>query len=54
MKTVLRNIATIVSGDLARLEVIPFDYHGIMQGGTNGMRCITLERLRDEGPYLEE
>jgi N-dimethylarginine dimethylaminohydrolase len=37
----------------AGVEVIPFDGSGIMQGGTNGMKCITMELLRDEGPGLE-
>jgi hypothetical protein len=44
---------TIKRLEAQKVEVIPFDCHGIMQGGVNGMRCITLEMRRDEGPYLE-
>ena len=44
---------TIKRLEANEVEVIPFDCHGIMQGGVNGMRCITLEMRRDEGPYLE-
>lgn len=44
---------TIKRLEAEKVEVIPFDCHGIMQGGVNGMRCITLEMRRDEGPYLE-
>jgi N-dimethylarginine dimethylaminohydrolase len=36
----------------AEVEVLEFDSHGIMQGGTNGLKCITLEVLRDPGPRL--
>ena len=32
------------------IEVIAFDSGGIMQGGTNGIKCITMEILRDDGP----
>ena len=32
------------------VEVITFDSSGIMQGGTNGIKCITMELLRDDGP----
>lgn len=38
----------------AGVEVIPFDSSGIMQGGTNGMKCITMELLRDDGPGLDD
>lgn len=34
------------------IEVVPFDSGGIMQGGTNGIKCITMEILRDDGPRL--
>jgi len=34
------------------VEVITFDSSGIMQGGTNGIKCITMELLRDDGPRL--
>jgi arginine deiminase len=44
---------TIKRLEAAKVEVIPLECHGIMQGGVNGMRCITLEMRRDEGPYLE-
>jgi hypothetical protein len=32
--------------------VIGFDSSGIMQGGTNGIKCITMELDRDDGPRL--
>lgn len=34
------------------VEVIKFDSSGIMQGGTNGIKCITMELDRDDGPRL--
>jgi len=34
------------------VEVIRFDSSGIMQGGTNGIKCITMELDRDDGPRL--
>jgi N-dimethylarginine dimethylaminohydrolase len=34
------------------IEVIAFDSSGIMQGGTNGIKCITMELDRDDGPRL--
>ena len=34
------------------VKVIPFDSSGIMQGGTNGIKCITMELDRDDGPRL--
>jgi N-dimethylarginine dimethylaminohydrolase len=36
----------------AGVEVVEFDSDGIMQGGVNGLKCITLEILRDPGPRL--
>jgi N-dimethylarginine dimethylaminohydrolase len=36
------------------VEVIAFDSSGIMQGGTNGIKCITMEILRDDGPRMYE
>jgi N-dimethylarginine dimethylaminohydrolase len=36
----------------ADVEVIEFDSDGIMQGGVNGLKCITMEVLRDPGPKL--
>jgi N-dimethylarginine dimethylaminohydrolase len=36
----------------AGVEVLEFDSDGIMQGGTNGLKCITMEILRDPGPRL--
>jgi N-dimethylarginine dimethylaminohydrolase len=38
----------------AGVEVIPFDSDGIMQGGVNAMKCITMEILRDPGPLVYE
>ena len=34
------------------VEVIGFDSSGIMQGGVNGIKCITMELDRDDGPRL--
>lgn len=34
------------------IEVISFDSSGIMQGGTNGIKCITMEILREDGPRI--
>jgi N-dimethylarginine dimethylaminohydrolase len=36
----------------AGVEVVEFDSSGIMQGGVNGLKCITMEILRDPGPTL--
>jgi N-dimethylarginine dimethylaminohydrolase len=38
----------------AGVEVVAFDSGGIMQGGTNGIKCITMEVLRDDGPRLRK
>ena len=34
------------------VDVVTFDSSGIMQGGTNGIKCITMELLRDDGPTV--
>jgi len=36
------------------VDVIELDAAGIVQGGVNGIRCMTLSLLRDPGPSLEE
>ena len=36
------------------VDVISFDSYGIMQGGTNGIKCITMEILRDDGPRIHK
>ena len=41
---------TVRALEKAGVEVITFDSSGIMQGGTNGIKCITMELLRDDGP----
>lgn len=41
-----KTIAALRTKDI---EVISFDSSGIMQGGTNGIKCITMEILRDDG-----
>jgi N-dimethylarginine dimethylaminohydrolase len=38
----------------AGVEVIPFDWSGLMQGGVNGPRCCTLFLYREPGPGLDE
>lgn len=35
------------------VEVIPFDTSEIMKGGTNGIRCVTCQLVREEGPYID-
>ena len=45
---------TITALRRAGVEVIPFDSSGIMQGGTNGIKCITMELLRDDGPRMHK
>jgi len=47
-----RATATIAKVKDAGVEVVEFDSDGIMQGGVNGLKCITLEILRDAGPRL--
>jgi len=49
-----RATATIKKVRDAGVEVIEFDSDGIMQGGVNGLKCITLEILRDPGPALHD
>jgi len=49
-----RAVETIEKVRAAGVEVIEFDSDGIMQGGVNGLKCITLEILRDSGPRLYE
>ena len=43
---------TIKGLEAAGVKVIPYDSSGIMQGGTNGIKCITMELDRDDGPRL--
>jgi N-dimethylarginine dimethylaminohydrolase len=43
---------TIAALRKEHVEVISFDSAGIMQGGTNGIKCITMEVLRDDGPRI--
>jgi N-dimethylarginine dimethylaminohydrolase len=43
---------TIKAVEAAGVRVIGFDSSGIMQGGTNGIKCITMELDRDDGPRL--
>jgi N-dimethylarginine dimethylaminohydrolase len=45
---------TIAKVRAAGVEVIEFDSGGIMQGGVNGLKCITMELLRDPGPGLDD
>jgi len=47
-------VKTIKAIEQAGVKVIPFDSSGIMQGGTNGIRCITMELLREPGPGLND
>ena len=43
---------TVKALEAAGIRVIGFDSSGIMQGGTNGIKCITMELDRDNGPRL--
>jgi N-dimethylarginine dimethylaminohydrolase len=43
---------TIRALEACGVEVIGFDSSGIMQGGVNGIKCITMELDRDDGPRL--
>jgi len=43
---------TIARVRKAGVEVVEFDTNGIMQGGVNGLKCVTLEILREPGPHL--
>ena len=43
---------TIKALEAHGVTVVPFDSSGIMQGGTNGIKCITMELDRDDGPRL--
>jgi N-dimethylarginine dimethylaminohydrolase len=43
---------TVKALEAAGVKVIGFDSSGIMQGGTNGIKCITMELDRDDGPRL--
>jgi N-dimethylarginine dimethylaminohydrolase len=45
---------TIKALEAHGVEVIGFDSSGIMQGGVNGIKCITMELDRDDGPRLHE
>jgi N-dimethylarginine dimethylaminohydrolase len=47
-----RAAATIMRVRDAGVEVVEFDTDGIQQGGVNGLKCVTLEILRDPGPRL--
>ena len=49
-----RATATIKKVEAAGVEVVQFDSDGIMQGGVNAMKCITMEILRDPGPCVFE
>lgn len=46
--------ATIRRVREAGVEVVEFDTDGIQQGGVNGLKCVTLEILREPGPCLYE
>jgi arginine deiminase len=43
---------TVKALEAAGVKVIGYDSSGIMQGGTNGIKCITMELDRDDGPRL--
>ena len=45
---------TIKALESRGIKVIGFDSSGIMQGGTNGIKCITMELDRDDGPRIKD
>ena len=53
-KVIMNSLAreTIAALRKEGVEVISFDSSGIMQGGTNGIKCITMEIMRDDGPKM--
>jgi N-dimethylarginine dimethylaminohydrolase len=47
-------VKTIRAVEALGVEVIPIETEGIMQGGVNGISCITMQLLREPGPGLED
>lgn len=47
-------VKTIKAVEAAGVEVIGFEPSGIMYGGMNGMKCITMHLYREPGPGLDD
>jgi N-dimethylarginine dimethylaminohydrolase len=45
---------TIRAVEAMGVEVIPVETEGIMQGGVNGISCITMQLYREPGPSLDD
>src|SRR5581483_6474721 len=46
-------VKTIRAVEAMAIEVIPIETEGIMQGGVNGISCVTMQLLREPGPGLD-
>lgn len=47
-------LETIRAVEAMGVEVIPIETEGIMQGGVNGISCITMQLFREPGPGLDD
>jgi N-dimethylarginine dimethylaminohydrolase len=47
-------VKTIRAVEAMGVEVVPIETEGIMQGGVNGISCITMQLLREPGPGLAD
>jgi N-dimethylarginine dimethylaminohydrolase len=47
-------VETIRAVEAMGVEVIPVETEGILQGGVNGISCITMQLLREPGPGLDD
>lgn len=47
-------VKTIRAVEAMGVEVVPIETEGIMQGGVNGISCITMQLLREPGPGLDD
>ncbi len=47
-------VKTIRAVEAMGVEVIPIETEGIMQGGVNGISCITMQLVREPGPGLND
>ncbi len=47
-------VKTIRAVEAMGVEVVPIETEGIMQGGVNGISCITMQLLRERGPGLDD
>jgi len=47
-------VETIRAVEAMGVEVIPIETEGIMQGGVNGISCVTMQLVREPGPSLDD